>query len=105
MIVEMAAIVGSIKSLRALNMCLVKVALTPPEMKIEMMTEAGSGSQTEKTLFWPKLIMKRAFDSKEPVLFHGGHVSEFSLWRFWEVPGRPRFLEFYNAPCVLGRTG
>jgi len=43
MIVEMAAIVGSIKSLRALNMGLVKVALTPPEMKIEMMTEAGSG--------------------------------------------------------------
>ena len=42
MIVEMAAIVGSIKSLRALNMCLVKVALTPPGMKIEMMTEAGS---------------------------------------------------------------
>ena len=42
MIVEMAAIVGSIKSLSALNMCLVKVALTPPEMKIEMMTEAGS---------------------------------------------------------------
>ena len=39
MIVEMAAIVGSIKSLRALNMCLVNVALTPPEMKIEMMTE------------------------------------------------------------------
>ena len=48
MIVEMAAIVGSIKSLRALNMCLVNVALTPLEMKIEMMTEAGSGSQTEK---------------------------------------------------------
>ena len=41
MIVEMAAIVGSIKSLRALNMCLVNVALTPPEMKIEMMTEPG----------------------------------------------------------------
>ncbi len=40
MIVEMAAIVGSIKSLRALNMCLVNVALTPPEMKIEMMTES-----------------------------------------------------------------
>ena len=39
-IVEMAAIVGSIKSLRALNMCLVNVALTPPEMKIEMMTES-----------------------------------------------------------------
>ena len=51
MIVEMAAIVGSIKSLRALNMCLVKVALTPPEMKIEMMTEAGSDKQSEKTLF------------------------------------------------------
>ena len=51
MIVEMDAIVGSIKSLSALNMCLVNVALTPPEMKIEMMTEAGSGSKTEKTLF------------------------------------------------------
>ena len=42
MIVEMVAIVGSIKSLRALKICLVKVALTPPEMKIEMMTEAVS---------------------------------------------------------------
>ena len=41
MIVEMAAIVGSIKSLRALNMCLVNVALTPPEMKIEMMTSSN----------------------------------------------------------------
>ena len=40
-IVEMAAIVGSIKSLRALNMCLVNVALTPPEMKIEMMTSSN----------------------------------------------------------------
>ena len=41
MIVEMAAIVGSMKSLRALNMCLVNVALTPPEMKIEMMTSSN----------------------------------------------------------------
>ena len=37
----MAAIVGSIKSLRALNMCLVNVALPPPEMKIEMMTSSN----------------------------------------------------------------
>ena len=50
MIVEMAAIVGSIKSLRALNMCLVNVALTPPEMKIEMMTEAGSDRLTDSAL-------------------------------------------------------
>ena len=42
MIVEMAAIVGSIKSLRALNMWLGNMAFIPLEMKIEMMTEAGS---------------------------------------------------------------
>ena len=40
MIVEMSAVVGSIKSLSELNKCLVNVALTQPEMKIEMMIES-----------------------------------------------------------------
>ena len=39
-LVEMAAIVGSIKSRRALNICFVSVAFTPPEMNIAMMTSS-----------------------------------------------------------------
>lgn len=38
--VEIAAMVGSIKSLKALNMCLVNVAFFPPDTKIEMMTSS-----------------------------------------------------------------
>ena len=38
--VEIAAIVGSIKSLSAANMCLVSVAFDPPETNIEMMTSS-----------------------------------------------------------------
>ena len=41
MMVEIAAIVGSMKSRSAANMCLVSVAFKPPETKIEMMTSSN----------------------------------------------------------------
>ena len=74
MIVEMAAIVGSMKSLRALNMCLVNVALTPPEMKIEMMTSSNDVKNannaevmTEKRI-WGRVIIMNAFSLEAPKL-------------------------------------
>ena len=40
MMVEIAAIVGSMKSRNALNICLVMVVFTPPEIKMEMITSS-----------------------------------------------------------------
>ena len=72
MIVEMAAIVGSIES-QALNMCLVNVALTPPEMKIEMMTSSNDVKMpimrvmTEKRI-WGRVITMNALSLEAPKL-------------------------------------
>ena len=70
--VEMAAMVGSMKSLNAANMCLVRVALEPPETKIAMMTSskevknANNDAVTTENLICGKVMTKNALSRVPP---------------------------------------
>ena len=74
MMVEMAAMVGSMKSRSAANMCLVSVAFFPPETKIAIMTsskEVRNASNAEVTIenfICGKVITKKAFSRVAPRL-------------------------------------
>ena len=72
--VEIAAIVGSMKSRKALNICLVMVAFFPPEIKMEMITSSkevrkdnSAAVNTEKRICG-RVIRKKAFDLVAPKL-------------------------------------
>lgn len=73
-IVDMAAIVGSMKSRKALNMCFVNVALEPPETKIDMITSSkdvrneSNNAVTTENLICGNVIMKNAFARVAPRL-------------------------------------
>jgi len=75
--VEMAAMVGSIKSRRALNICFVSVAFDPPETKIAMMTSSkevrndSSAAVTIENLICGKVMTKNAFIRVAQYLFPG----------------------------------
>ncbi len=74
MMVEMAAIVGSMKSRNAANMCLVRVAFDPPDTKIAIMTSskevrnARSAEVTIENLICGKVITKNALSRVAPRL-------------------------------------
>ena len=74
MMVEIAAIVGSMKSRKALNICLVMVAFFPPEIKMEMITSSkevrkdnSAAVNTEKRICG-RVIRKKAFHLVAPKL-------------------------------------
>ena len=74
MMVEIAAMVGSMKSRSALNICLVRVAFTPPEMNMEMITssnevrkESSAAVRIEKRICGI-VIRKKAFKRLAPKL-------------------------------------
>ena len=74
MMVEMAAIVGSMKSRNAANMCFVSVAFEPPETNIAMITSSkevrndNSAAVTIENLICGKVMTKNAFTLVAPRL-------------------------------------
>ncbi len=74
MIVEVAAMVGSMKSRRAANICLVSVVLTPPETKITIITSSNDvrsdsrAAVTTENLICGSVIWKNAFTLVAPRL-------------------------------------